>query len=291
MEQGRVIRTTLTIGFTAWFSLLASAAWAAQLSLDPAIGSFSPNEQFVVTVVADTTNDTSDAIVVTDAVIHYETEMLELINIAADSLVDSDFYYDFQLPSGQFPIEVIDETGLTGMAQVVVGKPSTEAIAANQTGVVVAKLTFRAKTPPVGHDPDTNVDFAFTAPDTTGESHVIKDDGLGTDVLSSVVGATYTIALDPDSDGDGIPDSSDNCTNEQNADQRDTDGDDYGNLCDTDFNNDYVTNFGDLIYMKSVWLSSDPDADLNGDGSVNFGDLIIMKMKWLQPPGPSGLVP
>ncbi len=69
----------------------------------------------------------------------------------------------------------------------------------------------------------------------------------------------------------------------------DRDGDGYGNRCDTDFNNDNVTNFGDLVYMKSVWLSSDPEADLNGDGTVDFDDLIIMKSMWLQPSGPSGL--
>ena len=38
----------------------------------------------------------------------------------------------------------------------------------------------------------------------------------------------------------------DNCTLLENADQRDTDGDGFGNICDGDFNNDGVVNIPDL---------------------------------------------
>ncbi|MDF1554661.1 MAG: dockerin type I domain-containing protein [Deferrisomatales bacterium] len=94
-----------------------------------------------------------------------------------------------------------------------------------------------------------------------------------------------------DADADGVPDAEDNCLVVANADQRDTDGDGFGNRCDPDFNNDGGINFGDLAYLKSVFLSGDPDADLNGDGGVNFGDLAILKSMFLGTPGPSGLVP
>jgi len=40
---------------------------------------------------------------------------------------------------------------------------------------------------------------------------------------------------DPDTDGDGIPDSEDNCIDEPNPDQADSDGDGVGDLCDADF--------------------------------------------------------
>ena len=94
-----------------------------------------------------------------------------------------------------------------------------------------------------------------------------------------------------DSDSDGIADNTDNCSAIPNTDQRDTDGDGYGNICDADLNNDGVVNFGDLGIMRSVFLTSDPDADLNGDGVVNFGDFGIMKSMFLSSPGPSGDAP
>jgi len=92
-----------------------------------------------------------------------------------------------------------------------------------------------------------------------------------------------------DTDLDGLPDDQDNCINTSNADQRDTNGDGYGNSCDADLDNNGIVNFSDLGIMRSLFFSSDPDADLNGDGSVNFGDLGIMKNQFFQTPGPSAL--
>ena len=94
-----------------------------------------------------------------------------------------------------------------------------------------------------------------------------------------------------DSDGDGIPDACDNCTLISNADQRDTNSDGFGNLCDTDLNNDGITNGLDVGILKLQFLTSGPDADFNGDGIVNGLDVGILKSYFLQPPGPSGIVP
>jgi hypothetical protein len=94
-----------------------------------------------------------------------------------------------------------------------------------------------------------------------------------------------------DSDGDGVANEFDNCTQAANADQRDTDGDGYGNACDADLDNSGVVNFGDLGLMKSLFFSNDPNADLDGNGSVNFQDLGILKAAFFEPPGPSGRVP
>jgi hypothetical protein len=76
-----------------------------------------------------------------------------------------------------------------------------------------------------------------------------------------------------------------------NPDQRDTDGDGYGNVCDGDLNNDGGVNFADLAIFRGRFVSSDADADFNGDGIVNFADLARFRQLFGAPPGPSGLVP
>ena len=92
-----------------------------------------------------------------------------------------------------------------------------------------------------------------------------------------------------DIDNDGVPDSMDNCSEVANADQRDTDGDGFGNRCDADLNNDLSINFIDLGLLKSVFFSADPDADFDGSGAVNFVDLGIMKATFFGAPGPGAV--
>ena len=100
-----------------------------------------------------------------------------------------------------------------------------------------------------------------------------------------------------DTDGDGVPDSSDNCTSVSNPSQLDTDGDGYGNLCDGDLNNDGSTDTLDLNLYKLAHRSAvgdanyDIDADFNGDGVINTLDLNIYKGLHRLPPGPSCCAP
>ena len=94
-----------------------------------------------------------------------------------------------------------------------------------------------------------------------------------------------------DTDTDGIVDNLDNCTLLANATQIDSNGDGFGNRCDTDLNNDGITNGLDVGILKTQFLTAGPDADFNGDGVVNGLDVGILKAFFLQPPGPSGLVP
>jgi len=117
-------------------------------------------------------------------------------------------------------------------------------------------------------------------------------------ITNSVFAATATNG--PDSDGDGVIDSSDNCILVANGPsipdvggniQLDTDGDGYGNICDPDFDNNLSVNAADLAYFKTKFFSVDPDADLNGNGVVNAADLAILKTMFFKAPGPSGLVP
>ena len=114
--------------------------------------------------------------------------------------------------------------------------------------------------------------------------------GLGVG-LCAVVLLSGSVALGADADNDGIDDNVDNCTLAANADQRDTDGDDYGNACDPDFDNDGAVTFSDLASIKAVFLDAgDLDQDIDGDGVVTFGDLAVVKANFLGAPGPSGAV-
>jgi probable HAF family extracellular repeat protein len=95
----------------------------------------------------------------------------------------------------------------------------------------------------------------------------------------------------PDADSDGVPDASDNCIALANADQRDTDGDGFGNRCDGDLDQNRFVNITDLGIFKARFGTSNADADLDGNGFVNITDLGIFKSLFGKAPGPSGLVP
>ncbi len=93
-----------------------------------------------------------------------------------------------------------------------------------------------------------------------------------------------------DTDGDGIPDQADNCTLVANANQRDTDRDGFGNICDPDFNQNKIVDPADFSSLKLKLGKVSPVHDLNGNGIVDPADFSILKTYLGKPPGPSGLV-
>lgn len=120
----------------------------------------------------------------------------------------------------------------------------------------------------------------------------VQDNSLaGNSVLST--GLDYLVIDAGDPDADDVINSFDNCTSVANADQRDTDVDGYGNLCDGDLNDDGSTDTLDLNLYKQAHRTSmgdanyDVDADFNGDGVINTLDLNIYKGLHRTPPGPS----
>jgi hypothetical protein len=117
----------------------------------------------------------------------------------------------------------------------------------------------------------------------------ITDSLGGTDIKT----LTYAVPgpVSTDHDQDVILDTADNCIYVANTDQRDTDGDGYGNVCDPDLDGNLLVNLADLAIFRSRLNSADANADFNGDGIVNLTDLAVLKSYYNKKPGPSGLHP
>ena len=142
-----------------------------------------------------------------------------------------------------------------------------------------------------GTDPDSGISYTTNGLPMTDDFDLavyIKGDRKSTAVFDAQLFIEYGDQVIEDADSDGIPDSSDNCILVANADQRDTDGDGYGNICDPDFNNDLVVDLNDYNVLFAVFGSTtDPDQDLDGNGIVNMGDYKILKSYYGLAPGPS----
>jgi hypothetical protein len=97
-----------------------------------------------------------------------------------------------------------------------------------------------------------------------------------------------------DTDGDGVENAFDNCTDIANPGQEDADHDGCGDVCDPallcDCNGDGAVGISDLGILGSEWGStSGGQCDCNGDGAVGISDLGIMGSEWGQHKGPSGI--
>lgn len=130
---------------------------------------------------------------------------------------------------------------------------------------------------------------------------LLNQDGIGSidlggwkgDVLVRVAspdGASAQAASkETDADGDGVPDSQDNCLAVANKTQLDSDGDGYGNACDADLNNDGFTNALDTALFRGQLGKRGQAGDINGDGIVNSLDTARFSKLIGKVPGPSAL--
>ena len=85
-----------------------------------------------------------------------------------------------------------------------------------------------------------------------------------------------------DSDGDGVVDSNDNCIDVQNSGQLDTDGDDYGNACDCDFDQSLTCGIDDFnLFLPDFQSTVDSGVgcDMDSNGTVGIADFNLF------PPG------
>jgi hypothetical protein len=97
---------------------------------------------------------------------------------------------------------------------------------------------------------------------------VTDNEGKSTSRFTTVkVYGAGTCPLDPDDDGDGVSNSTDNCSAQSNPDQSDADHDGQGDPCDADDDNDGTPDADDTF-------PTDPTetTDTDGDGTGNNAD-------------------
>jgi hypothetical protein len=90
-------------------------------------------------------------------------------------------------------------------------------------------------------------------------------DGSRDEGFSNLDGDNLPDCIDPDADGDGVPNTSDNCPTTPNANQANLDNDAAGDACDNDIDGDSVLNAADNCPTTSNANQSNLDGDALGD--------------------------
>ena len=99
----------------------------------------------------------------------------------------------------------------------------------------------------------------------------------------------------PDVDEDLVEDDLDNCVEASNPSQLDTDGDDFGNACDCDFDQNFTCSIADFSIFREDYIATvdrGVGTDMDGNGAVSIADFSLFRDGYVAgEPGPSGLVP
>ena len=98
-----------------------------------------------------------------------------------------------------------------------------------------------------------------------------------------------------DTDGDLVGDDLDNCLLVINPDQRDTNMDGYGNVCDYDYDNNGTVKAPDFVELALAFgarlteASYREDLDVDANGEIGSLEFVGLSLGFNSPPGPSGL--
>src|SRR3989339_650256 len=153
-------------------ALLAGDASGATLSLTPASATYDVNDNFTVSI---SVNTRAQKVVTVAAYIFYDNTSFLATSIDTTGTAFNTALFE----------SLIDQNA--GTIRITVGKQSP---GVNSNNALVAKVYFTAIGPaaPVAD----NIVFDFSA-GGTADSNVIKDDGLGTDILSGANNARYSV--------------------------------------------------------------------------------------------------
>jgi hypothetical protein len=123
-----------------------------------------------------------------------------------------------------------------------------------------------------------------------GPYHVLVTNPAGLTEAGSLANGFFVSddGSNGDLDSDGVFNLSDNCIAASNTDQRDSNQDGFGNVCDPDLDNNLVVDNADLALLLAVLGQARADADNNGDGTVDSLDLGFTLSYYGGVPGPSG---
>jgi hypothetical protein len=97
---------------------------------------------------------------------------------------------------------------------------------------------------------------------------------------------------DPCFDSDGVCDQIDNCVEDFNTGQDDTDGDDCGNLCDCDYDQNGICGFNDFLLFAAAFGTTGDEEKCHVEPipgcAVGFDDFLFFAGGFGGIPGPSG---
>lgn len=135
-------------------------------------------------------------------------------------------------------------------------------------------LTWSLTTKPTGMTISNTGLIQWTPGQHTAGAHPVTvrvADGGENGAAAATQSFTLTVIL-LDGDGDTVADYDDNCPSVVNANQANNDGDSAGDACDSDDDNDGISDVAELANGLDPFSAADASGDLDGDGISNLAE-------------------